>query len=149
MYDSFCQRRDEIAKQSEEKFDALNPKNHGFVEVYSHFNQLVLDYDRRLSTIASLAFSNAGNLESACKIILAFQGLLDRPAIAEEFNPNYIKLITNFDNELSTVKRIFDEQKSSTILAKNMPTTAGLLLVCFTFRNFCCASPKKVSHFLM
>ncbi len=138
MYEHFCSRRDEIAKQSEEKFDILDPHNPGFVHVYHQFNALILDYDRRLAAIASLAFANAGNLEAACKMILSFQGLLDRSTIAEEFIQNYHTLLAGFDTELTVVKQIFDSEKSNTNLAKNMPGTAGVLLV----------SPFKICFYL-
>jgi dynein heavy chain len=129
MYEAFVAKRDEIGKQSEEKFDILDIHNPGFVNSFASFNELVLDFDRRLATIASLAFAHAGNLEASCKLVLSFQGLLERPIIAEEFQPNYLSILQSFEQELDTVKLIFDEQKNNIFLAKNMPVTSGTLLV--------------------
>jgi dynein heavy chain len=129
MYESFVAKRDEIGKQSEEKYDVLDVNNPGFAAAYSQFGELVLDFDRRLATIASLAFAHAGNLEANSKLVLSFQGLLERPAIAEEFAPNYSTILKLFESELDAVKAIFDEQKNNMFLAKNMPVTSGTLLV--------------------
>ena len=135
MYEQFILRRDELGKMSEEKFDCFDPKNPGFDHAFENFNHLVYDYDRRLASMASLAFSEAGNFESSSKLIISFQGLLDRPVIASEFLPNYSKLLAIFDKELDTIKTIFDVQKVNTTIPKNMPRTAGLLLVAKELRE--------------
>lgn len=129
MLEQFVGKRDEIGKLSEEKFDCLDPKNAGFPIAYEAFKGVVHDYDRRLTTMALATFDEAGNLEAVCKLIIAFQGLLDRPTIAEVFDKKYYDLLGLFDAELDRLKVMLDTEKQAAHIAKNMPETAGTLLV--------------------
>jgi dynein heavy chain len=130
MLEQFTSKRDEIGKLSEEKYDCLDPTNPGFLQSLESLKELSVDFDRRLTTMALASFEEVGSLEASAKLIIAFQGLLDRPTIAEAFDAKYSDLIRAFDAELDTLKTIFDEQKIAVVIAKNMPRTAGVLLVC-------------------
>jgi len=108
-------------------YDSLNPAVTQFTVDYDAYMLAAQDIDRRLGTIACQAFDDAAGLEGAFKLIHGFQGLLDRPTVALEVAPKYPAMIARLDQEIETVKQIFDEFKSSPRVGKNMPTTAGSL----------------------
>ena len=110
-------------------YDCLNPGVAQFPVDYDVYLATAQDIDRRLASIAAQAFDLAPGIEGAFKLIYGFQGLLDRPIIAAELAPKYPTLVTRLDQELETVKQIFDSFKSNPRVGKNMPHTAGALKV--------------------
>ena len=127
-------------------YDCLNPTVTQFKVDYNAYLSTAQDIDRRLGTIACQAFDSAAGLEGAFKLIFGFQGLLDRPVIAAEMSSKYPLLITRLDQELETVKQIFDAFKNNPRVGKNMPHTAGALKFAKELRDRIAHDMKEFSN---
>jgi len=123
-------------------YDCLNPTSKQFEVDYEAFLVTSGDIDRRIGRIAAQAFADAAGLEGHFKIIFGFQGLLERPSINVEVQSKYPVMMTLLDNELQTVKEIFDRYKDAPRLGKNMPRTAGSLKFAKELRDRIFASMK-------
>ncbi|KAE8580906.1 hypothetical protein XENTR_v10024588 [Xenopus tropicalis] len=99
----------------ESKYDPLDYTNTDFLVDYVRYSQQINDFDHHLGRILNLAFEESNGLESAFKVLQIFGALLDRPVINSLFRPNYAKLLSMFELEINSCRRIFhsQEEKSS------------------------------------
>ncbi|XP_072275197.1 dynein axonemal heavy chain 11-like [Pyxicephalus adspersus] len=116
----------------EGKYDPLDYTDAAFLSDYTKYRQQINGFDHHLGQILNLAFDESNGLESAFKGLQIFGTLLDRPVINTLFCPNYVKLITMFEMEINSCKKIYLSQKEAAIqgnsmLHKNMPVVAGNL----------------------
>ncbi|XP_031749733.1 dynein heavy chain 11, axonemal [Xenopus tropicalis] len=116
----------------ESKYDPLDYTNTDFLVDYVRYSQQINDFDHHLGRILNLAFEESNGLESAFKVLQIFGALLDRPVINSLFRPNYAKLLSMFELEINSCRRIFHSQEEKWndgqgVLHKNMPVTSGTL----------------------
>eukprot|EP00049_Salpingoeca_infusionum_P001275 m.46981 g.46981 ORF g.46981 m.46981 type:complete len:4526 (+) comp10948_c0_seq2:170-13747(+) len=138
LFDIIRERWEQLAKATgDEGCDCLNPQDPHFVQEYDNFEALRADFDRRIGSIALQGLEGVTGLEGAFKLIVGFQGLLDRPDIADDVSLQYPKLISMYEAELSAVKQLFDTLRAApeSQLSLNMPDTAGVLKLLQEFRD--------------
>ena len=90
-------------------YDPLDPDQTQFLEDYETFKVKAYDFDRRLAAIFVQAFDECNNLESLFKLSSIMGGLAERPVIKREVEPKYRKIIDYFNEDLDTVKDIYDK----------------------------------------
>jgi dynein heavy chain len=134
-------------RTNDEGYDCLNPDVPDFDQEHAAYMAMAADYDRKLSAVAVQSFERAVGLEGAFKLILGFQGLLDRAAIAEEVSEVYPGLVKMYESDLDMIKTIFDQQKAEPRLGKNMPKTAGSLKMCGELRRRADGPRQTLEHF--
>ena len=134
-------------RTNDEGYDCFNPDVPDFDQEHAAYMAMAADYDRKLSAVAIQCFERAVGLEGAFKLIIGFQGLLDRPAIAEEVSQVYPGLVKMYEDDLDMIKTIFDQQKSVPHLGKNMPKTAGSLKMCGELRRRADTPRQTFEHF--
>ena len=79
------ERREQLLKETgEEGFDCLDPTVPDFAAVHAEITKMAADFDRRLGSVACQCFERINSLEAGFKLIVGFQGLLDRPDIADD-----------------------------------------------------------------
>ncbi|EGD79180.1 outer dynein arm heavy chain beta [Salpingoeca rosetta] len=136
MYDTIVARWEHLGKVTgDEGFDCLDPVVPDFEEEYKSFMELRADFDYRIGAIALQSFEQCVGLEGAFKLIHGFMGLLDRADVIDDVGPQYPRLLTMYEEDLDTVKSLFDDLQQQPLLAKNMPDTAGRLRVLAEFRQ--------------
>jgi dynein heavy chain len=109
-------------------YDVLDPSEARFEAGYKSFSDTIDDFDRRLASIANLAFAEQLSLEGRFKLIHGFQGLLHaREVLNTETAEQYPAMIVMFEDELNRTKACYDEHLKVPTVAKNMPTVAGAL----------------------
>lgn len=111
-------------------YDTLSLENDEFELAYEKFSQAVTDIDKKLASIACLAFDECSNCDQAYKLILILGSLAERKLIKEKFQCKYVIYINMFRKDLDTCKVIFDSMTSrpeGPILHKNMPPVSGAL----------------------
>ncbi|XP_075466168.1 dynein axonemal heavy chain 11-like [Ascaphus truei] len=116
----------------ESKYNPLDCTNMDFLSDYMRYRQQINDFDHQLGRILNLAFKESNGLESAFKVLQIFGALLERHVINSIFYPNYVKLLSLFEQEIKCSKEIFHNQRDTwykgyDVLHKNMPVTAGNL----------------------
>ncbi|KAM8934084.1 dynein axonemal heavy chain 11-like [Pelodytes ibericus] len=114
----------------ESKYDPLDYTHTGFLSDYMRYSQQISDFDHHLGRILNLAFEESNGLESAFKVLQIFGALLERPVINSLFCPNYVQLLSMFEQEMNCCKNLFHKQKENwsrgyDVVHKNMPVTAG------------------------
>ena len=81
-----------------------------------------------------------------------FGSLLERPLIKQDFNPNYPRIIVMMDEELNTVKGIYDDHMrlkrdtGSMPLHKNMAKVSGSLKWAAELRDRLAGSMNSFKH---
>lgn len=130
----FTEFQEYFAVFANSTYDALDPKDKGFIHNYFTFQSHIKDLDSRLAAIINQAFEDCSGIEAAFKLIDIFGSLLDRPMINEDFEDKYPILFKSVETELDRVKVIFDEQIEletknlhQRTAGKNMPIAAGCL----------------------
>nr|CAH7754609.1 unnamed protein product [Callosobruchus chinensis] len=118
------------------QYDVLDLTDTSIVKDYDAFNEKCVDLDRRLAAIFAQAFDDCYNLESIFKLINVIGNLINRPAINSEVTVKFPIIIDFFNNELDTVKKLYDEGKKYGVpLHKNYPPVSGTLLWIQTMKN--------------
>ncbi|KAF6216233.1 hypothetical protein GE061_000573 [Apolygus lucorum] len=85
-------------------YDPTNIDDDLFMEDYQRFKATIMDCDRRLASVACMAFDDCTNFEQIFKMMNVFGGLLVRPVIKAEIEPKYEHIITLFEKEVNTVQ---------------------------------------------
>ncbi len=136
-----------------------------FLHDFNEFKVYVMDLDFRLSSVITQAFEDCNSLTSIFKVkyfnyiyikkslyryknikkiffykikklIIMLGSLLERKKIRNDFESHFNKLISLVDNEMDTVKKLFDIQKTlkddtdEIVVQRNMPKVAGTLKWC-------------------
>ncbi|KAG8276504.1 hypothetical protein J6590_063996 [Homalodisca vitripennis] len=91
-------------------YDPVEPEDPSFLQDYKVFKEKVLDYDRRMAAISSLAFNECHNCDAIFKMINVWDTMLKRPIIKAEITPKFNVIIDILNNELDTVRAIYNEQ---------------------------------------
>ncbi|CBY35492.1 unnamed protein product, partial [Oikopleura dioica] len=104
-----------------------DPDDNRFGNLYAMFKEKLYDMDRRLASILCQAFDDCASVDQMFKLLAIAGNLIERPVIAEDFNPKYKVLLETFDEELNTCKDIYDSCYEDPPLHKNQPPTAGKL----------------------
>ena len=125
MYTVWAKR---TAEEGEGTYDPLDPTSLQFDGDFKTYSNAVVDYDRRLSSIARLVFKEHHDIEGTFKLIHGWQGLLEhRDVLFEETADRYPELLEDFSNELDIVKELFDTEEVIRTVNKNMPPIAGTM----------------------
>ncbi|XP_039284796.1 dynein beta chain, ciliary [Nilaparvata lugens] len=93
-------------------YNPADPEDPSFIEDYDRFVGKILDLDRRMAAIASLAFDECHNLEQIFKMLYVMGSILERPIISVEVSPKYPRIIRLLNEEVDSVKNLFDSQAS-------------------------------------
>ncbi|XP_059180294.1 dynein axonemal heavy chain 9-like [Centropristis striata] len=116
---------------TEKPYDCLDLSNTEYEEDVREFRLKVDDTDRRLGAIFCQAFEDAAGLEHAFKVLEMFGSLLERPLVATDALDRYPLLVSMFDKELDSCKKLYNrhvqaaEELGRTPVSKNMPAVAG------------------------
>ena len=136
MYQHMTDKWEQLGKATgDEGCDCLDPEDPAFEEEYNAFMQLRADFDYRIGSIALQCFEQCVGLEGAFKLIHGFMGLIDRVDVIDDVGPQFPRLLHVYEQDLDTVKALFDQLKQNPLLSKNMPDTAGILRVLNEFRQ--------------
>lgn len=118
------------------QYDILDPADDNVYADHKIFVDKCNDLDRRLAAIFVQAFDDCNNLESIFKLINIIGILIERPIIAKEVTEKYPLIITLLNEELDTVKVLFDEGlKTGPPIDKCYPPCAGVLFWLFKLRE--------------
>lgn len=110
------------------QYELLDPADHQINADYEIFKQKCDDLDRRLAAVFAQAFDDCYNLESCYKLIHVIGILIERPLIAAEVLPKYPIIIDMLNEQLDTVKVLFDKGRYDPPIDKYYPPVAGTLL---------------------
>ncbi|CAH8620633.1 unnamed protein product [Schistosoma intercalatum] len=105
IYESFCNK---YKMFNDRTYDVLDPLNEEFCKDFADFNKHVQDLEHRLSNVIEHAVDDCPALEHFLKLISILHTLLDRPIIKESFQPKYKLLAQMLNEEMDTVKNIYD-----------------------------------------
>lgn len=99
------------------------------VRDYEVFLEKCVDFDRRLAAIFLQSFDDCNNIDSIVKMNNVLGTLLIRPIIYEEMSTKFPRVIKMLEDELDTVKKLYDEgNKFGVPLNDFYPPVAGRLL---------------------
>ncbi|KAF8561220.1 hypothetical protein P879_11108 [Paragonimus westermani] len=92
----------------ERTYDTLDPLNEEFINDFDTFDASVKDLDYRLASVIGQAMDDCPSAEHFLKLLAIVISLMDRPIVREICLPKYKLLVQMLDNEMETVKRIYD-----------------------------------------
>lgn len=118
------------------QYDCLCPEDHSIIADYEVLKTQCEDLDRRLAAVFAQAFDDTYNLESIFKLKNIVGTLLDRPVIHACYQDVYDKILDIWDQELDTIKELFDNaKKNGAPIDKYYPPVAGNLLWLFKLKK--------------
>uniref|UniRef100_A0A1B6BXH8 Dynein beta chain, ciliary-like n=1 Tax=Clastoptera arizonana TaxID=38151 RepID=A0A1B6BXH8_9HEMI len=126
-------------------YDPTDSQDISFLEDNQQYLEKVLDLDRRMAAICTLAFDQCHDCDSIFKMINVWGTMLDREIIKDEISPKYPHVIELLNEELDTIKVIYDKEvnfyKREGYITedKNWPPVAGGILWIFKIR-------RRISH---
>lgn len=111
------------------QYELLTPEVENIITDYNVFFEKCEELDRRLAAIFEQAFDECYNLESTFKLLNIIGTLIERPIIQEGVAEKLNKIIVMFEEEIDTVKILFDEgMKYGPPIDKNYPPVAGRMV---------------------
>lgn len=111
------------------QYELLTPEVTRIVDDYNVFFTKCEELDRRLAALFEQAFDECYNLESTFKLLNIIGTLIERPIIQEGVAEKLEKIIVMFEEEIDTVKVLFDEGiKQGPPIDKNYPPVAGRMV---------------------
>lgn len=111
------------------QYELLTPEVTRIVDDYNVFFTKCEELDRRLAALFEQAFDECYNLESTFKLLNIIGTLIERPIIQEGVAEKLDKIIGMFEEEIDTVKVLFDEGiKQGPPIDKNYPPVAGRMV---------------------
>ncbi|XP_050294546.1 dynein beta chain, ciliary-like [Anthonomus grandis grandis] len=111
------------------QYDVLNTKQDFLVKDYESFQETCADFDKRLAAIFSQAFDDCYNLETMFKYLNVVGNMFSRRYINGIITVKYPRITQMFNEELDTVKELFDTAKrDGAPIDKNYPPLAGTVL---------------------
>lgn len=111
------------------QYELLTPEVTNIIDDYNKFYTKCEELDRRLAAIFEQAFDECYNLESMFKLLNIIGTLLERPLIQEGVGQKVDRIIVMFEEEVDTVKTLFDEGiKYGVPIDKHYPPVAGRML---------------------
>ncbi|KAK4884537.1 hypothetical protein RN001_000808 [Aquatica leii] len=130
------------------QYDVLDLGHQGIVRDHEQFMMKVLDYDSRLASIIEQCLDECNNLESIFKLFNMSGSIIIRPIIYKTVQPLLPKLIKIFNEELDTVKTLFDRGKQKGIpIDHYFPPVAGVLYWIRKLRQRICIDGENLKLF--
>ncbi|XP_075225795.1 dynein beta chain, ciliary-like [Lycorma delicatula] len=120
-------------------YDPADPEDPSFIDDYKQFVDKIIDLDRRMAAIATIAFDECCNLEAIFKMLYVMGSMLERPAIVAEMTSKYPRILKLLHNELDTVKELYDKQlrmykETNYMIDLYWPPVAGILIWIYKLR---------------
>ena len=120
----------ESFKKSNQSIDCMNVKNMRFDDEYYEWRLNVKTLEKRLASVLVSAFDDQSTLQSKFKLLDSFEGLLDRPIIADEIDKKQLVWLQQYIDDIKYCTHQFHAYKSSPYIHVNQPPIAGALLWC-------------------
>lgn len=125
-------------------YDILDLQTPAFQEDMVHFNNIIDDLDRRLSTILCQSFDNCAGIYSSFRLLDTFAGLLTREGIQKNFEPKYQALLHMVLLDFEQVFSIFTKFKENPPIFHNMAPVTGALTWTHRLRERCQQNMEKL-----
>lgn len=111
------------------QYEVLDTKDNSLIKDYENFQLICADYDKRLAAVLTQAFDDCYNLETMFKYLNIAANMFARPYISQLVKVKYNVITTMFDDELNTVKELYDLAKKEGVpIDNNFPPIAGTFL---------------------
>ncbi|XP_063992717.1 dynein axonemal heavy chain 8 [Diachasmimorpha longicaudata] len=108
-----------------QKYDYLNHRKLDFNIDYEEFKKSISEAQEDLRIFTSKILSLAPNIDDALVIVLRFQKLnLDCLWIDSQ----YLKLVPMYESKIESIRDIYNEDRSSPAIARNIPPVGGRIL---------------------
>jgi dynein heavy chain len=114
--------------------DITGDAKKNFDDDFFKFRCSIKELDRRLATVLSLGFDDLDTVQGRLKLFDSFEGLLERPILADELEAKYAQLLSSCRVDLKQCKKLFQENRGnvdtvsdSAPLFSNMPPIAGAI----------------------
>jgi dynein heavy chain len=119
-------------------YDIMDLEVKRFDDDFYEFRVTSKELERRLASVLNQGFEDATTIGGKFKLLDSFEGLLERPIIADELEKKQMSLISAYSEDLHSMQKLFLEKRESPPIPSNMPPTAGkciclLLLLLPTF----------------
>lgn len=111
------------------QYEVLDTKDNSLIKDYENFQLICADYDKRLAAVLTQAFDDCYNLETMFKYLNIAANMFARPYISQLVKVKYNVITKMFDDELNTVKELYDLAKTEGVPIDNsFPPLAGTIL---------------------
>ena len=108
-------------------YDIMDLEVKRFDDDFYEFRVTSKELERRLASVLNQGFEDATTIGGKFKLLDSFEGLLERPIIADELEKKQMSLIAAYSKDLNSMQKLFLESRDSPPIPSNMPPTAGAL----------------------
>eukprot|EP00906_Rhabdomonas_costata_P031047 RCo043883 len=112
------------------QYDLLDVDEPQFDRDFGEFRATIRELERRLGSILTQAFDDAGAIYAVFKVVDSFEGILDRSIIQREWLRKQSELIKTYAADLAVCQEIFLQYKDNPAVFASMPPTACAMLWC-------------------
>jgi dynein heavy chain len=113
-------------------YDIMDLEVKRFDDDFYEFRVTSKELERRLASVLNQGFEDATTIGGKFKLLDSFEGLLERPIIADELEKKQMSLISAYSEDLHSMQKLFLEKRESPPIPSNMPPTAGKCICLFT-----------------
>ncbi|XXQ31198.1 Dynein heavy chain, cytoplasmic [Plasmodiophora brassicae] len=111
-------------------YDIMDVNAKEFDDDFYRFRLQIKELDRRLAKVLASAFDDCATIFARFSMLDSFEGLLDRPIIADELQKKQSLLLAQYSADLRQVQELFLDGKDSPPIHSNLPRTSGALSWC-------------------
>jgi len=125
LTESFNKKITDFKKKRHDLLDAENVK---FDKDYVDLMQEIQKLDTDLQNFIDTNFSKFKNISYSLKLLKKFEAILKRDNIRNRLTNKYEAILQNYGSEIDGITKLFDEQKMSPPIIRNMPAEAGKII---------------------
>jgi dynein heavy chain len=105
--------------------DLLDFHNNKFDRDYVEFNVKISDLETQLQNFINDSFESITSIEQSLNLLRKFQSILQRENLKSDVDSKFNVIFQNYGFELEQVQKLYEAQKHSPPIPRNLPPVAG------------------------
>jgi len=105
--------------------DLLDFHNNKFDRDYVEFNVKISDLETQLQNFINESFESITSIEQSLNLLRKFQSILQRENLKSDVDSKFNVIFQNYGFELEQVQKLYEAQKHSPPIPRNLPPVAG------------------------
>jgi len=108
--------------------DLLDFYNNRFDRDHAQFNMRIAELESQLQGFINRSFESIVSIEASLSLLRVFENILQRENLKADLDSKLMLIFQNYGLELTTVQDLYEKQKHSPPIGRNMPPVAGSIL---------------------
>jgi dynein heavy chain, axonemal len=108
--------------------DVLDFADQSFDHDYVEFNVQIAELETQLQQFINHSFDSITSIEASLNLLKQFQNILQRESLRHDLESKFTVIFHNYGLDLNTVQELYEKQRHSPPVPRNMPPVAGNII---------------------